>query len=101
MKSIRKLIIAALSLALILSFSTFSVFAADGDAPKQTKDADANITYTITLYSGDSGLFDGKDKVDYIRDKHYGDVITIDINDYNRLKSSSKYLNASVQVPFF
>lgn len=82
MKRMRKLIIAALSLALILSFSAFSVFAADGDAPKQTKDADANITYTITLYSGDSGKFSDGSKVKTMDGLKYGQSVKIDINEY-------------------
>ena len=82
MRKMRKLIIAALSLALILSFSAFSVFAADGDTPKQTKDADANITYTITLYSGDSGKFSDGSTVKTMDGLKYGQSVKIDINDY-------------------
>ena len=88
MKRMRKLIIAALSLALVLSFSAFSVFAADGDAPKQTKDADANITYTITLYSGDSGKFSDGSKVKTIGDLKYGQSVKIDINEYKPVVNS-------------
>lgn len=77
MKMMRKAFAIILGLTLMMSLCGLSVFAEDD----VTFD-DAKITYKITLYSGDSGTFsNGKTVMELPGTYHYGDTVTIDIND--------------------
>ena len=71
MKKLNKLFIIFLALIMAAGFSCMSVFA-------ETDDAD--VTYTVTVYSGKSGTFSGGSTSKVISGLHLGDEVTLDIN---------------------
>ncbi|MBP3898894.1 MAG: hypothetical protein J6D57_13825 [Mogibacterium sp.] len=78
MKTFRRSFTIMLSLMLALTLSGLAVFAADEDSQSRTDNA--NITYTITLYSGDSGTFSDGTTVKTIKGLGYGETVRLDIN---------------------
>lgn len=71
MRKLNRLFIIFLALIMAAGLSCMSVFA-DTD--------DADVTYTVTVYSGKSGTFNGRSTSKVISGLHLGDEVTLDIN---------------------
>ena len=90
MKTYRRILTIVLSLMLTLSLSGIAAFAAEGDNLDN-----AGLTYTVTIYSGDSGTFKDGSTVKKITGLSYGDTVKLSINseDYAPVlnKDAEKY----------
>lgn len=83
MKRLSKIVTITICLMLTVLMSGMSAFAADSNLDK------ADIKYTLTLYSGESGTFSDGSTVKKIENLSYGEPITLSINTYKPVVNSN------------
>lgn len=98
MKTIKKALTIILTMVLAAGFGCLSAFAADEETPKdEYGDNVYKATYTITVYSGKEGTFNGETVKTYTAE--YGDTITISLDDLGlKINDGSKYYDRGLKV---